>query len=114
MAPSFRSRRVTYTRGYFSAGQLDVRIRLVVAQQDVEARLVLLDQVVFERQRLFFVIDQDVVDIARLADQRPVLTSASCRRRSSCGPAMPQDFGLADVDDPAVRVLVQIHSGRER
>ena len=49
------------------AGQLDVRIGLVVAQQDVEARLVLLDEIVLERQRFFVVVDQDVVDIARFA-----------------------------------------------
>ena len=52
------------------AGELDVGIGLVVAQQDVEARLVLLDEVVLERQRFFFVVDQDVVDIARFGDQR--------------------------------------------
>ncbi len=46
------------------AGQLDVRERLVIAQQDVEARLPLLDQVVFKRQRLFVVVDQDVFDVA--------------------------------------------------
>jgi len=34
--------------------ELDVGVGLVVAQQDVEARLALLDQVVFERQRLAF------------------------------------------------------------
>ena len=50
-------------------GELDVRIGLVVAQQNVEARLVLLDEVVFKRQRFFFVVDQDVVDVARLGDQ---------------------------------------------
>ena len=60
------------------AGQLDVGIGLVVAQQDVEARLVLLDQVVLERQRLLLVVDQDVVDVARLARSGvPVLASAS-------------------------------------
>src|SRR5262249_54442862 len=35
--------------------QLDIGIGLVVAQQNVEARLALLDQVVFERQRFFVV-----------------------------------------------------------
>jgi hypothetical protein len=54
----------------FFAGQLDVGVGLVVAQQDVEARLVLLDEVVFERQRFFFVVDQDVVDVAGFGDQR--------------------------------------------
>ena len=63
------------------AGQLDVGIGLVVAQQDVEARLLLLDQVVLKRQRFFFVVDQDVVDVRALPRIRvPVLASA---RRSS-------------------------------
>ena len=52
------------------AGQLDVGVGFVVAQQDVEARLVLLDEVVLERQRFLFVVDQDVVDVARFGDQR--------------------------------------------
>ena len=51
------------------AGQLDVGVGLVVAQQHVEARLILLDEVVLERQRFLLVIDQDVVDIARFGDQ---------------------------------------------
>ena len=42
--------------------QFDVRIGFVVAQQDIEARLVLLDEIVLERQRFLLVIDQDVVD----------------------------------------------------
>ncbi len=56
----------------FFAGQLDVRIGLVVAQQDIEARLPLLDEIVLERQRLFLVVDQDVIDVARLP-------TAACR-----------------------------------
>ena len=80
------------------AGQLDVGISFVVAQQDVEARLPLLDQVVFERQRLLFVVDQDVVDVAASRMQRAGLDvgqlvvgnscararagSSPCRRRS--------------------------------
>ena len=47
-------------------GELDVGVGLVVAQQDVEARLALLDEVVFERQGLVLVGDEDVVD-----DRRP-------------------------------------------
>ena len=50
-------------------GQLDIRVGLVVAQQDVEARLVLLDQIVLERQRFLFVVDQNVVDIGCLGDE---------------------------------------------
>ena len=57
--------------------ELDVRIGLVVAQQDVEARLPLLDEVVLERQRFFFVVDLDEVDLPRVVDQRAGLESAS-------------------------------------
>ena len=49
--------------------ELDVRISLVIAQQNVEARLLLLDEVVLERQRFFVVGDDDVVHIDRLAHQ---------------------------------------------
>ena len=38
--------------------ELDVRVGLVVAQQDVEARLALLDQVVFEREGLVLIGDE--------------------------------------------------------
>ncbi len=50
-------------------GELDVGIGLVVAQQNVEAGLPALDQVVLERQGLFLVVDQDVLEVLRLRDQ---------------------------------------------
>ena len=49
--------------------QLHVGISLVVAQQNVEARFLLLDQVVLKRQRLFVVGHDDVVNVHRLAHQ---------------------------------------------
>ena len=71
--------------------ELHVGISLVVAQQDVEARLLLLDEVVFERERLFVVGDDDVVDVDGLADQRaglgvfPAALDENRRRRASAG-----------------------------
>jgi len=53
----------------FLIGQLDIRVSFVVAKQDIEARLPLLDQVIFESQRLFFVVDQDVFQVCRGRDQ---------------------------------------------
>ena len=38
--------------------ELYVRVSLVVAQQDVEARFTLLDEIVLERQRFFIVGDE--------------------------------------------------------
>ena len=51
-------------------GQLDVGISLVIAQKDVVARLLLLDEIVLERQRFLLVVDDDVVEIDGLAQQR--------------------------------------------
>ena len=49
--------------------QLDVGVGLVVPQQDVEARLPLLDEVVLESQCLLLVIDEDVFDVVGFGDQ---------------------------------------------
>ena len=46
--------------------ELDVGVTLVVAQQDVEARLLLLDQVILKRQRFLVVVNHDVFDICGL------------------------------------------------
>ena len=58
-----------HTRVLFG-GEFDIWISLVVAQQDVEARLPLLDEIVLERQRFLLVVDQDVVDVGGFGDER--------------------------------------------
>ena len=94
--------------------QLDVRIGLVVAQQDVVARLPLLDQVVLERQRFFFVVDLDEVDVARFVDQRAGFDVGQTVIEEIAADAGAKVLGLADVDHRPVGVFVQIHSGRGR
>ena len=54
-------------------GQLDVGIGLVIAQQDVVLRLVLLDQVVLKSKRFFLVTDEDVADGAGFGQQAAAL-----------------------------------------
>ncbi len=91
--------------------ELDVGIRFVVAQQDVEARLALLDEVVFKRERFAFVVDQDVIDIYRLAHQRAGLRVGLRGRQQIRADTRAQVLRLADVDDLALGVLVQVHAG---
>ena len=50
--------------------QLHVRVGFVIAQENVEARLALLDQVVLKRERLVLVGNLDVIHIDGLAHQR--------------------------------------------
>ena len=91
--------------------ELDVRVGLVVAQQDVEARLALLDQVVFERQRLVLVGDGDVLEVDGLAHERAGLGIGLRRRQKVAAHPRAQVLRLADVDDLALGVLVEVTAG---
>jgi hypothetical protein len=59
--------RVTKTRG--KGSRIDVRIRLVVTKGDVEAWLILLDQVGFEDQRVRFARHHDRIHVGELPDE---------------------------------------------
>src|ERR1700691_5026126 len=50
--------------------EFHVGVGLVVAEQDVEARLALLDEIIFKRQGFMLVGDEDVVEINGLAHER--------------------------------------------
>ena len=92
-------------------GELDVGVGFVVAEQDIEAGLALLDEVVFKGQRLVLVGDQDVVEIDGLAHQRAGF-GVGLRGFKQIGPhAGAQVLGLADVDDLALGVFVEVNAG---
>jgi hypothetical protein len=57
-----------HARETLGESELHVGVSLVVAQQDIEARLLLLDEVVLEGERLLVIGDHDVVDVDGLAD----------------------------------------------
>ncbi len=93
-------------------GQLDVGIGFVVAQQNVVTRLLLLDQVVLERERFLLVVDDDVIEIDGLAQQRPGLGVFAGAFQEIRTHSRAQVIRLADVDDLAIGILVEIHAGR--
>ena len=92
--------------------QLDIGISFVVAKKNVVARLLLLDQVVLERQRFLLVVDDDVVDIDRLAQQSSGLGVLGGSFQKIRPQTRAQVLRLAHVDDLTVGVLVQVHAGR--
>ena len=94
--------------------ELDVGVGLVVAQQDVEARLALLDEVVFEGQGLVLVGDEDVVEVDGLAHERAGFGVGLRGLKQVGADARAQVLGLADVDDLAFGVLVEVHAGLGR
>jgi len=98
-------------RPALAESELHIRISLIVAQQDVEARLALLDEIVLKSQRLFVVADDDVIDIDRLAHQRAGFGILPASFMEVAGHAAAQVFRLAHINDFAFGVLVEIHAG---
>ena len=92
-------------------GELYVGISFVIAQQDVEAGLLLLDEVIFERERFFVVGYDDVVDVHGFADQGAGFGVVGAALVEIGADTVAQVFGLADVDDFAFGVLVEVHAG---
>ena len=81
------------------------------SQQNVKSWLLLLDEVVLERQRLFVVGYDDVVNVDGLAHQGVgfcVLESAFAKVRTD--PAA-QVIRLTYINNLALSVLVEVHAG---
>src|SRR5580658_10336876 len=84
-------------RVFFESGILNIRIGFVVAKKDVKFRLVLLDKIVFQRQRFFYVVDDDVVDVNNLAHQRAGLGVLYAFVKKVRAHAIAQGLGFSDV-----------------
>ena len=87
----------------------DVGVRLVVAQPDVEARLVLLDERLLGEQRLGLGRDDERLDVVDLVGERARAVQRGVAEVA--GDALAQGLGLADVDHPAARVTEQVDAG---
>ena len=92
-------------------GDREARVALVVAVADVEPRVELLDPVVLELQRLDLGADDGPLDARR---GRHHLPGARVQARDVGEVAvqpLAEALGLADVDDPAVRVAEPVDPG---
>ena len=92
----------------------DARVALVVREPDVEARFVLLDQIVLEQQRLCLSRHHDGFEIGDLPGQRRALRRLLHFGGEVRGHPRPQALGLADVEDLARGVLPEIDAGTVR
>ena len=99
---------------------VDVGVGFVVAQQDVVFGFELLDQGVFQDQRVVFAFDDDIVQRDRFAEHLP---DAGGEGRVGCeygGEAeiafdpLFQAFGLADIEQMAAGVEVVVDAGAVR
>ena len=92
---------------------LDERVALVVAQPDVEAGPMLLDQVRLEQEGLAHRVSHDVLDVRHLGGHaHDPRVEADLRPEVGADP-MPEQIGLADVQNSPIGALHQVHPGGE-
>ncbi len=94
-------------------GDEDIRKRLVVAHQHVEARTQTLDQVRFQQKRFGFGPRGDEFDVMRGRDHPLDARVVACRPRIRCD-ALPDALGLADIEHVAGGIDHAIDAGRHR
>ena len=88
---------------------------LVVAELDVEARLVLLDELVLEEHRLLLGAGDDHLDVAeQILEQRHEEAVVAPARVEVAADPRAQAGRLADVDHLAGPVLHEVAAGRSR
>ncbi len=93
--------------------ELDVGISLVVAQQNVEARLALLDQIVFKRERFMLVCDENVFNVNRLRASASSVLALACVKpqADTTVRANARLLALPTYMTSPSGVLVEIHAG---
>ena len=71
----------------------------------------MLDQIILERQRLSFVVDDDVIEIGNFADQRTGLGIGPARFEEVRPHTRAQGARFADIKNRAQGVLEKVHAG---
>jgi hypothetical protein len=85
-----------------------MRVRLIVFKQDIETRLVFLDQIGLENESFDLVIDDDELEIRDGFDQSPGLGVLVSARLKILPHAIAEVLGLADIQDLPISILVQV------
>ena len=94
--------------------QLQIGVVLVVTKEDVVERLVALDEVVLERQRLAFAVGDEDVQVGDLRHHRDLVERPLVPGLEVGAHAGLEHPRLADVDDRSPGVLEQVDAGRGR
>ena len=97
--------RDVHARIFFKGRETNIGIGLIVPQQDIEFRLIALDEIIFERQSLAFVIDDDVIEVGDLAHQGTGFGVHPSRFEKVGTHPRAQGAGLADVQNGAEGIL---------
>ena len=91
--------------------ELDVGIGFVVAEKNIEARLALLDEIVFKRESFVLVGDEDVLEIDGFAHERAGFGVGLGSFEQVGTDPRAEILGLAHINDFVFGVFVEIHAG---
>ena len=89
-------------------------IGLGVLQQDVVARLVLLDQIVFQKQGVSLRVHDRILDVGNLRDQYPGLGREPVRVHEVLRDPLVEVLGLAYINHRSLGVIVSVDPGGMR
>ena len=97
-----------------AVGETDKGVALIVLEQNVVVRLMLLDEGVFEDQRLELAGDKDGVEMVDLRDHAAGLFIVARAKLEILADTVFQLFCLADIDNLALCVFHKVHARRQR
>ncbi len=98
----------------FAVYHFDIVIALVVLEQDIVFRAVLLYKRAFEHQRLEFAVAEDIVEVVDIIDHLTHLDGVVILRAKVGADPVFERLCLADIDYLALFVFHQINTGVQR
>src|SRR5208283_3220498 len=96
---------------FFGQSELDIGISLIVAKDDVELGLVLLDEIVFEGEGLALVGNDDGFEVGDFPGQRAGFGVGPARLQEVGTHTVAQGTCFTHIDDGAAGVLEEVHAG---
>ena len=94
----------------FFVGEFDIGKGFVIAQEDVEARLVLLNEIVFKGESFLVVIDLDKIDVARFGDETTGLGFRQPIFIEITSDAATKILRFADVQNLPFAIFVEVNA----
>ena len=90
--------------------KFDIWVSFVVAQQNIEARLVLFDEIVLKGERFLVVINLNKIDVARFGNQTTGLGFRQPVFVEIASDAAAQILRLADVQNLPFAIFVEVNA----
>ena len=98
----------------FVASHADIAVSLIVFEQDIVFRHVLLNQTAFEHQCFKLAVGHNIVKMVHVFDHFAHFDCVAVRRAEILADAVFERFCLADINNFILLVFHDIHAGQQR